>query len=180
VSDDRERGEVRPGPLELVLSASDDPDNPSAQEVRDLLRRVRRIAVIGMSRSPEKPSSRVPGYLAANDYHVVPVNPSAERVQGRQAYATLADVPGPVDLVMIFRPSEQAGAFVREALARPERPAIWLSEGIRADAEVDEARRLGITALQDLCAYKVHVAMRRAEAAMLAERPGAGPRDPSG
>jgi predicted CoA-binding protein len=90
---------------------------------------------------------------------VVPVNPHAERVLGRQAHATLADVPGAVDLVMIFRPSEKAGEFVRQALARPERPAIWLSEGIRADADVAEARRLGVTAIQDLCAYKVHSAL---------------------
>jgi predicted CoA-binding protein len=140
--------------------------------------RARRIAVIGMSRYPEKPARRVPAYLAAHGYDVVPVNPNADRLMGRQAYATLSDVPGDVDMVMIYRPSDQAGAFVRQALARPERPAIWLSEGIRADAEISEARRAGVTAVQDLCAYKVHVAL--GDVATRAGPPAANPRGPSG
>ena len=142
--------------LRGVLSASTDPENPGAQELRELLERTRRIAVIGLSRFPEKPSLRVPAYFLSRGYEVVPVNPNAERVLGQQSYPTLADVPGDVDLVMIFRPSDQAGAFVHQAIARPERPAIWLSEGIRADAAVADARSRGVTAVQDLCAYKVH------------------------
>jgi predicted CoA-binding protein len=142
--------------LRGVLSASTDPENPGARELRDVLERARRIAVVGLSRFPEKPSLRVPAYFVSRGYEVVPVNPNAERVLGRQAYPKLADVPGDVDLVMIFRPSDQAGAFVHEALARPERPAIWLSEGIRADAAVADARSRGVTAIQDLCPYKVH------------------------
>jgi predicted CoA-binding protein len=90
----------------------------------------------------------------------------------------LQEVPGAVDMVMIFRPSDKAGTFVREALARAERPAIWLSEGIRADEEIAEARRRGVTAVQDLCAYKVHVNLPAPPT------PGgpaaASPRDPAG
>lgn len=142
--------------LRRLLLESSDPENPSAEALRDLLERTRRIAVVGISRFPEKPSRSVPAYLAARGYEIVPVNPNAERVLGRQAFARLADVPGPVDMVMIFRPSDQAGAFVREAAARPERPSIWLSEGIRADAEISAARAQGITAVQNLCAYKAH------------------------
>jgi predicted CoA-binding protein len=138
-----------------------------------------RIAVVGMSRFPEKPAKRVPAYLAAHGYDVVPVNPNAERVIGRPAYPTLAEVPGEVDLVMIYRPSDQAGAFVREALARPERPAIWLSEGIRADEEVAQARREGVMAVQDLCAYKVHVALQDERTFSPEEPPAADPHDPS-
>jgi predicted CoA-binding protein len=165
--------------LERVLGASADRDNPGAEELRRLLGRARRIAVIGLSRFPEKPARRVPAYLAARGHDVVPVNPSAERVLGRRAYAKLEDVPGEVDMVMIFRPSHQAGSFVRQALSRPERPAIWLSEGIRADVEIAEARSAGVTAVQDLCAYKVDVAMRPV-AANPEERPGASGRDPLG
>jgi predicted CoA-binding protein len=65
-------------------------------------------------------------------------------------------------MVMIFRPSDQAGVFVREAAARPERPAIWLSEGIRADADIDAVRAQGLVAIQDLCAYKTHNLLRPA------------------
>jgi len=161
-----------------VLAASGDPANPSAAELRDLLERTHRIAVVGLSRFPEKPARRVPAYLAARGYEVVPVNPSAERVLGRTAYPTLADVPGTVDMVMIFRPSDLAGPFVREALARPERPAIWLSEGIRADAEIAEARSRGVMAVQDVCAYKVHVSLPTRPSPP--ERPAPARRDPSG
>jgi predicted CoA-binding protein len=166
--------------LERLLSASSDPENPGADELRELVERPLRIAVIGMSRFPEKPAKRVPAYLAAQGYDVVPVNPNAEQVIGRPAYATLADVPGEVDLVLIFRPSDQAGAFVREALARPERPAIWLSEGIHADLEIAGARSEGVTAVQDLCAYKVHAALQDERALNPEGPPAADPRDPSG
>jgi len=159
VSDDYLVDDGETSALHGVLATSTDPNNPGADELRDLLGRAKRIAVVGMSRYPEKPSLRVPAYLRSRGYEVIPVNPHAERVLGQQAHATLADVPGPVDLVMIFRPSDQAGEFVREALARPERPAIWLSEGIRADADVAQARRRGVMAVQDLCAYKVHSAL---------------------
>jgi predicted CoA-binding protein len=97
--------------------------------------------------------------LAAKGYEIVPINPHAERMLGQPVYARLADVPGPVDMVLVFRPSTEAGAVVNEAAARRERPAIWLQEGIRADAEITAARAAGITAVQDLCSYKVHRAL---------------------
>ena len=169
---------AHPDSLRRVLSASSDAENPGPEEVRALMGRARRIAVIGMSRFPEKPSRGVPAYLAAQGYDIVPVNPNAERIMGRPAYPTLAEVPGEVDMVMIYRPSDRAGAFVRQALARPERPAIWLSEGIRADVEVSEARRAGVIAVQDLCAYKVHGAL--GDVATGEAPPAANPRDLSG
>ncbi len=148
-----------PAELRRVLDESSDRANPSAEQIRDLLEQARRIAVVGISRFPEKPARRVPAYLAAKGYEIVPVNPSADRIFGQQAYARLEDVPGAVDIVMIFRPSDQAASFVRTAAARPERPAIWLSEGIRADADITAAREQGLVAIQDLCAYKAHRAL---------------------
>ena len=145
-----------PADLLRVLDESSDRANPGAEEILELLERARRIAVIGLSRFPEKPARRVPAYLAAKGYEIIPVNPNADRVLGKQAYARVEDVPGPLDLVIIYRPSAAAGAFVRAAAARSDRPAIWLSEGIRADAEIAAARAEGITAVQDLCAYKAH------------------------
>lgn len=145
-----------PAELLRVLDESSDRANPGAEEIRELLERARRIAVVGLSRSPEKPARRVPAYLAAKGYEIIPVNPNTDRILGQQAFARIEDVPGPLDIVLIFRPSAEAGAFVRAAAARPERPTIWLSEGIRADAEVSRARAEGITAVQDLCAYKAH------------------------
>lgn len=145
--------------LEQELNASSDPENPSAEELRALFDRIRHIAVIGLSRSPAKPARRVPSYLAAKGYDVTPVNPHADRILGRRAFATLSEVTEPVDLVMIFRPTGKAGPFVEEAAARPERPAIWLQSGIRADAEIAAARAAGLLAVQDMCAFRVHRAL---------------------
>ena len=76
---------------------------------------------------------------------------------GQEALSVLAQEE--IDLVLIFRPSGQAGPFVTEAAARPERPAIWLQTGIRADEEVGAARADGLTVIQDMCAFRVHRAL---------------------
>lgn len=149
--------------LRKLLEESSDPENPSAEEIRTLFEKVWRIAVVGLSRDPAKTARRVPAYLATKGFEVVPVNPYAERILGRRAWPTLTDVPDPVDMVVLFRPSDEAGAFVREALARPEEPAIWLQEGITAPDAVAEARAAGRTVVQDLCSYKVHRALRTGE-----------------
>jgi predicted CoA-binding protein len=145
--------------LRRLLDHSSDPDNPSAEELRDLFESVERIGVIGLSRRPEKAARRVPSYLAAKGYDIVPINPHAERILGKPAYSRLSDVPEQLDMVVVFRPSAEAGAFVKEAAARPERPAIWLQQGIRADEEIAAARAEGLTAVQDLCTFQVHRAL---------------------
>lgn len=142
-----------------LLAASGDDDNPSAEELHELLEGATRIGVIGLSRFPEKAARRVPSYLAAKGYDVVPINPHADRILGKEAYDTLADVPGELDMVIVFRPSEEAGRHVREAMERPERPAIWLQQGIFAPEEIADARAAGVRAVQDLCSFQVHRAL---------------------
>jgi hypothetical protein len=147
------------GDLASLLAESSDPGNPAAEQLRRLMESVHRIAVVGLSRDPAKAARRVPSYLAAKGYDVVPVNPYAERILGRKAFPRLSDVEDPVDMVLVFRPSADAGAVVSDAARRPERPAIWLQEGIRADTEVASARAAGQVVVQDLCAFKVHRAV---------------------
>jgi predicted CoA-binding protein len=139
-----------------VVAESSDPENPGLDVILDILRRTHRIAVVGMSRDPQKAARRVPSYLAAKGFDVIPVNPHAARILGRPARPTLADVPEAVDMVILFRPSEQVGPFILDAAARPERPVIWLQEGIRADKGARAAREMGLTVIQDLCIFKVH------------------------
>lgn len=145
--------------LRSLLEASGDPDNPTPEQLEQLLERARHIGVVGLSRFPEKAARRVPSYLAAKGYDVVPINPNARRIFGRDVYETLSDVPDALDLVIVFRPSSEAGRFVTEAAGRPERPAIWLQEGIFADPEIAAARAKGLLAVQDLCVFKVHRAL---------------------
>ena len=146
-------------PLRRLLEESTDRDNPPAEAIAGLFEGARRIAVVGLSRDPAKAARRVPSYLAAKGYDVLPVNPHAERILGRPAPATLDDVTEPVDMVVVFRPSAEAGEHVAAAAARSERPAIWLQEGITAPDEVAAARAAGLTVVQDLCTYKAHRAL---------------------
>jgi hypothetical protein len=145
--------------LRRLLEASSDDGNPSGEELEQLLDGIERIGVVGLSRSPDKAARRVPSYLAAKGYDIVPINPNADRILGKDVYDTLSNVPGELDMVLIFRPSAEAGPFVEEAASRPERPAIWLQEGIRADPEASAAREAGLTVVQDLCAFRVHRAL---------------------
>ncbi|GMV04963.1 MAG: hypothetical protein AMXMBFR53_12430 [Gemmatimonadota bacterium] len=145
--------------LRRLLEESSDPDNPPPARIRALFERLHRIAVVGLSRDPGKAARRVPSYLAAKGYEVIPVNPHADRILGRNAVASLSEIADYLDMVVVFRPSAEAGAIVREAAARPGRPAIWLQEGIRADAEAAAARAQGLLVVQDLCTYKVHRAL---------------------
>lgn len=145
--------------LEAVLEESGDPHNPGADEIHDLVRRTISIAVVGMSRDPSKLARRIPSYLAAKGAEIIPVNPYAERILGKVVRRSLMDVTDPVDMVLVFRPSEVAGKVVEAAAARAERPIIWLQEGIRADHEAAEARAAGLSVVQDLCLYKVHRAL---------------------
>ena len=148
--EDRER-------LERVLSSSgDEANNPGPDEMRDLIRRTDSIAVVGMSRDPMKPARRIPSYLTAMGARVIPINPLVGRMLGAQARKSLEDVTEPVDMVMIFRPSDQVAPFVRAAAARPERPVIWLPEGVQDDVSAAGARAAGIVVVQDLCIYRVH------------------------
>lgn len=145
--------------LRRLLAESTDPDNPPPEKIRALFERLHRVAVVGLSRDPSKAARRVPSYLAAKGYEMIPVNPFAERMLGKPAVARLSDVTDYLDMVLIFRPSREAAAIVREAAARPGRPAIWLQEGIRADEAAAEARAQGLLVVQDLCTYKVHRAL---------------------
>jgi predicted CoA-binding protein len=145
--------------LRRILAESSDRSNPEPERIEALFQRLHRIAVVGLSRDPSKAARRVPSYLAAQGYEVIPVNPHANRMMGRPAVARLADVDDHLDLVVVFRPSDEAGAIITEAAARPGRPAIWLQEGIRSDDEAAAARAQGRLVVQDLCTYKVHRAI---------------------
>ncbi len=142
--------------LTRLLRESADPANPTAEELRDIVTRIQTVAVVGLSRDPMKAARRVPSYLAAKGMEVLPVNPFAERILGRPSRNRLEEVDEPLDLVLVFRPSEEAGAVLASAAARPENPVIWLQEGIQADSEARRARAEHRIVVQDLCIFKVH------------------------
>lgn len=142
--------------LRRLLKASSDCDNPSPDALVALLRDVQHIAVVGLSRYLEKAARRVPSYLAAKGYDVIPVNPNAERLLGRKSYPTLEAVEEPVDMVLVFRSSDEAADVVESAMAREEEPSIWLQTGVVAEEATRAARLAGRTVVQDLCIFRVH------------------------
>ena len=147
--------------LRRVRDQSGDPGNPDAEEIRRILGSVRTIAVVGLSRDPTKAARRVPSYLAAKGYDVIPVNPNAERILGKDVRDRLEQVEEPVDMVLVFRPSEEAGEVIRAAAERAEKPVVWLQEGIQNDEAARAAREKGVTVVQDLCSFKAHRSLGR-------------------
>ncbi len=145
--------------LQRVLERSADPDNPSAERLKEIILTVSRVAVVGLSRFPEKAARRVPSYMATKGYDIIPVNPFAERILGKPARRHLDEVTEVVDMVLVFRPSEEAGGVIELAAARLEKPVIWLQEGIRADRQAGQARAEGLTVVQDLCFFQAHRAL---------------------
>jgi predicted CoA-binding protein len=132
--------------------------NPPIDEIRALLRRVRTIAVVGLSPKPERPSHAVARALQGFGYRIVPVRPASTEVLGEKAYAQLRDVPPPIDLVDVFRAAEHLDALVDDCLALGI-PAIWIQEGIVNEAAAQRARDAGMTVVMDRCIYKDYVAL---------------------
>jgi predicted CoA-binding protein len=120
-------------------------------DLRDILTRVRTIAVVGWSPKPDRPSHRVAAFLAARGYRVIPVNPgrSGEAALGTQVAASLAKA-GPVDMVDIFRRSEEAGGVVDEAIATGAR-VVWMQLGVVDEAAAARARAAGLQVVMDRC-----------------------------
>ena len=117
---------------------------------RQILEESTTIAVVGASRHEEKAAYAVPLQLKLHGWRVIPVNPYADQIWGERCYPTLADIPEPVDLVNVFRPSEQAAAVVREAVAIGAK-AVWLQQGIVSPKAAPDRRRAGMDYVEDLC-----------------------------
>ncbi|MHA1453943.1 MAG: CoA-binding protein [Promethearchaeota archaeon] len=99
------------------------------QEIVDILNESKTIAVVGMSKNPEKAAHRIPKYLKDAGYKVIPVNPTAKEILGEKAYAKLEDIPEQVDIVDVFRPSEHTPEVVKSAVKLNPK-LIWLQLGI--------------------------------------------------
>jgi predicted CoA-binding protein len=118
--------------------------------IRRVLRGMRTWAVVGASPSPHRDSSRIASLLKARGYRVIPVNPNCDSVLGERAYPTLADIPVPVDVVDIFRRSEEAGRHVDEAIAIGAK-AIWMQLGVIDHDAAERARAAGLDVVMDRC-----------------------------
>jgi len=131
----------------------------SDSELRDLLRHTTTIAVLGIKDAPEQDAHRVPAYLQARGYRILPVNPrlAAQPVLGVRAVASLAELGETPDLVNVFRAPRFVPAHTDEILAlRPRPKAVWLQLGIRDDASARRLEEAGIAVVQDRCILVEH------------------------
>jgi predicted CoA-binding protein len=128
--------------------------------IAELLRSAKTIAVVGLSDSPFRPSYDVSAYMQRQGYRIIPVNPQVEEVLGETSYATLRDVPEPIDIANIFRRSELVPEIVDEAIALKV-PAIWMQEGVIHEGAAAKARAAGIFVVMDRCILKEHAALTR-------------------
>ncbi|MBL6456165.1 CoA-binding protein [Belnapia sp. T6] len=119
--------------------------------IREILLSTRRIAVVGASAKPERPSFGVAAFLVERGYAVTPVNPglAGQRIHGAEVAPGL-EAAGPLDMVDVFRRSEEAGAVVDEAIRLGAR-TVWLQLGVRDDAAGERARAAGLRFVQDRC-----------------------------
>ena len=130
-------------------------------ELRDVLGRARTIAVVGLSDKPERDSNEVARYLQSQGYRIVPVNPMLPEVLGERSYPSLSAIPPDVkvDIVDIFRRSDQVPPVVDEAIARRD-PVVWMQLGVEHAAAAAKARAAGLTVFEDLCIMVQHRRLR--------------------
>lgn len=127
--------------------------NPSLDEIKTILESVKHIAVVGLSPKANRPSHMVASKLQSFGYHLIPVRPAVDAVLGEKAYADLADVPDPIDMVDVFRAPDKIAPIVDVCIQR-KIPVLWLQDGVVNEAEAQRAQAAGITVIMDRCTYR--------------------------
>jgi len=127
--------------------------NPDQQTRCALLKKTKTIAVVGLSPNTARPSYGVSQSMRDFGFRVIPVHPAAKEILGEKVYAKLADIPGPIDLVNVFRSAEFIDGVVDECLALGLK-AIWIQEGIVNEPAAARAKAGGMTVIMDRCIYR--------------------------
>ena len=131
------------------------PAQALSDPIAELLRTSRVIAVVGLSSKRVRPSFGVAEYLQAAGYRIIPVNPNESEVLGEKAYAALEDVPDKIDIVDIFRRSEEVPPVIESAI-HVGANAIWMQEGVVHPQAAERARQAGLFVVMDACILKEH------------------------
>ena len=129
-------------------------------QIGEMLKKAKTIAVVGLSSSPLRPSYGVAAYLQQHGYRIVPVNPNIRGALGEKAWPSLREAPEKLDIVDIFRRSEFVPQVV-EAAIQLKVPCIWMQEDVVHEEAAEKARRAGIFVVMDRCILKEHRARFR-------------------
>jgi uncharacterized protein len=122
--------------------------------VEEILKKVKTIAVVGCSANEEKAAHIVPKYLYDKGYQITPINPSKKKILGKKAFASLKELERPVDLVLIFRPSEQTPQVAKDAVGKTK--YLWLQQGISSEEVEKIAKEANIPLIMDMCMMIEH------------------------
>ena len=129
-------------------------DSYSDAEIKNFLT-LKKVAVIGMSRTESKAAHFVPKYLSENGFDIIPINPNSNEILNRKCYKEITEVDGEIDIVDVFRPSEDVLPFVKEAIKKNPK-VIWLQEGIHNEEAENLAREHGIDVVFNRCMLAEH------------------------
>lgn len=125
-------------------------DQPTDDEILEILTGAKTIAVVGFSSKPERPSHRVAKFLEDAGYRIYPINPNIEEALGEKVYASLEEVPAGIDIVDIFRASDKVLPVV-EAAIRVGARVVWMQEGVVNEEAARKAREAGLKVVMDRC-----------------------------
>lgn len=131
-------------------------NNPSLEQIKSLLQQIKHIVVVGLSPKARRPSHQVAKAMQGYGYHIIPVRPAVDEVLGEKAYASLEEVPGPIDLVDVFRAPQHLAPIIDACIARGVK-AVWLQDGVVNEAEAQRAQAAGIMVIMDRCIYRDYI-----------------------
>lgn len=125
-------------------------ENPSDTQIYDILASPKTIAVVGCSPDPDRDSNQIAALLKAKGHKVIPVNPNCQEVLGERCYASVRDIPEPVDMVDVFRRSEFVAQIADDAITA-KASILWLQLGVIDEAAARKAQKAGLTVVMDRC-----------------------------
>jgi uncharacterized protein len=120
------------------------------EEIKNTLKNCRTVAVVGISPKQDRPSYIVASYLQSRGYRIVPVRPDGETLLGEKVYRSLLEIPEEIDIVDIFRKSEDVPPVVEEAILRKAK-VVWMQEGVIHPQACDKAEKAGLKVVMDRC-----------------------------
>jgi predicted CoA-binding protein len=135
----------------------------TSNEIKDILTKVKTIAIVGLSPKEERDSNKVARYLQQEGYRIIPVNPNYDEILGLESYPSLSDVPEEIDVVDIFRRPSVVQEIVEPAIQKGAK-VIWMQEGIVNNEAAEKAKNAGLKVVMNKCLMKEHIKMIRQRA----------------
>jgi len=140
--------------IDLKLCNIMEKDDYSDDEIKQILS-LKNVAVVGMSKHPEKAAHFVPKYLSEQGFNIIPINPTSSEILNKKCYSSVTEVDEPIDIVDVFRPSDQVLPVVEEAIKMKPK-VIWLQQGIHNQEAEELARNEGIKVVFNRCMLAEH------------------------